>query len=259
MANFNWKSPFERLYGNPPSYDHLRVIGCLCYATDLKPHDKFDLRAKKGILLGYTFGYKGYKLYDLDKKTVFHSHDILFHETVFPFKQDSTSTGHSHSPSNIHTNNLFFPSYVPFPFDTSAPLSSEASPFYSSPSTGTPPISPPFFASDFVASSPSDTVPAPSSSPTDSVDSVPSSPPSSATAPLSSAPRPVLRRSSRPHHPPAWLTDYLCPQQKPLPLPSSSSQSTSFTCVTPYPLFSFVNLAHLSSTYMASLHKVLHT
>ncbi|GJY56807.1 retrovirus-related pol polyprotein from transposon TNT 1-94 [Tanacetum coccineum] len=41
----DWKTPFERLYGKPPVYDHLRVIGCLCYAAVTKPRkDKFDDR-----------------------------------------------------------------------------------------------------------------------------------------------------------------------------------------------------------------------
>lgn len=43
----DWKSPFEKLYGTPPNYDHLRVIGCLCYAAITKPHkDKF---ANRGV------------------------------------------------------------------------------------------------------------------------------------------------------------------------------------------------------------------
>ncbi|GKA75458.1 retrovirus-related pol polyprotein from transposon RE1, partial [Tanacetum coccineum] len=38
----DWKT-FEKLHGKPPIYDHLRVIGCLCYAAVTKPHkDKFD-------------------------------------------------------------------------------------------------------------------------------------------------------------------------------------------------------------------------
>ncbi|GJT43636.1 retrovirus-related pol polyprotein from transposon TNT 1-94 [Tanacetum coccineum] len=40
------RTPFERLYGKPPVYDHLRVISCLCYAVVTKPHkDKFDDKA----------------------------------------------------------------------------------------------------------------------------------------------------------------------------------------------------------------------
>jgi len=62
IATLNWTSPFERLYGKSPTYEDLRVIGCLSFAANLKPTDKFESRAKRCILLGYTFGYKGYKL-----------------------------------------------------------------------------------------------------------------------------------------------------------------------------------------------------
>ncbi|XP_069146899.1 uncharacterized protein [Solanum lycopersicum] len=40
-------SPFEELYNKPPSFDHMRVIGCLCFATNLMKQDKFSPRAIK--------------------------------------------------------------------------------------------------------------------------------------------------------------------------------------------------------------------
>nr|GEV00660.1 hypothetical protein [Tanacetum cinerariifolium] len=62
-----WKTPFEMLHGEPPSYDHLRVMGCLCFATLTKPHkDKFAPRSIKSVLIGYPPGEKGYKLYNLE-------------------------------------------------------------------------------------------------------------------------------------------------------------------------------------------------
>ncbi|GJT55808.1 ribonuclease H-like domain-containing protein [Tanacetum coccineum] len=38
------KSPFHLVYGHDPSLSHLRVFGCLCYATILNNHDKFSSR-----------------------------------------------------------------------------------------------------------------------------------------------------------------------------------------------------------------------
>ena len=38
------------------------------------------------MFLGYPFGTEGYKVYDLATKTCFVSRDVVFKETIFPFK-----------------------------------------------------------------------------------------------------------------------------------------------------------------------------
>nr|GEY78324.1 reverse transcriptase, RNA-dependent DNA polymerase [Tanacetum cinerariifolium] len=48
----NKKTSYEKLYGKVPSYDHLMVIGCLCYAAVTLPHrDKLDPKGIKNVVI----------------------------------------------------------------------------------------------------------------------------------------------------------------------------------------------------------------
>ena len=78
-------TPYEKLLGHSPSCGHLRIFGCLCFVSTLS-RDKFDARAKPCTFLGYPFGTKGYNVYDLATKTCFVSRDVVFKESIFPFK-----------------------------------------------------------------------------------------------------------------------------------------------------------------------------
>ena len=61
------KSPYEVIHGCAPSYVHLRVFGSLSYAHNQnRQRDKFDSRSWKCVFVGYPFGQKGWKLFDLD-------------------------------------------------------------------------------------------------------------------------------------------------------------------------------------------------
>lgn len=93
------KSPFEILNGTPPTVSHLRVLGCLAYAhnKDTKG-DKFASRSRRYILLGYPSGTKGWKLFDLEKETVFISRDVEFQEHVFPFLDTQATSSSSPVP-----------------------------------------------------------------------------------------------------------------------------------------------------------------
>lgn len=96
LVSINWQTPYEVLFKKSPSYDNLRVMGCLCYAVVIrKGHDKFDARGRKSVLLGYPSQQKGYMLYDLVTKEIFYSRDVEFHEHVFPFKAEASDTSTS--------------------------------------------------------------------------------------------------------------------------------------------------------------------
>ena len=214
-ALLSQQTPFERLYGQVPSYSHLKVFGCLAYATIVHVSHKFAPRAKR-VFLGYLVSQKAYKLYDLTTHKIFTSRDIVFHEHLFPFE----------SPPSIPTPIvLVIPSFISdpplsdtFPTISTTPLESVHSvtsldlTLQDSPSASLPPSTstfvPPVLASLV-------------------------QPPSSIT------PVQPLRRSQRHHSPPCALRDYVS-NHVTSPKPSSPSSSGS-TTGTRYPLCNFIS------------------
>ncbi|XP_074305493.1 uncharacterized protein LOC141640708 [Silene latifolia] len=79
------KTPFELLFGKPANLNLLRTFGCLAYAKNFNPIDKFDSRSRKCVFLGYPFGKKGWHLYDLETGSYFQSRDVSFIENNFPY------------------------------------------------------------------------------------------------------------------------------------------------------------------------------
>ncbi|KAI9176776.1 hypothetical protein LWI28_007083 [Acer negundo] len=117
----SFKTPFELLYSKPPSFSHLRVFGCLAYATNVTVSHKFDHRSIPLIFIGYPVGQKAYKLFNLSNKKVFTSRDVKFFENIFPFASAQTvSTRPISAPFPSPT------SFGPIPFvahDFSYPVS----------------------------------------------------------------------------------------------------------------------------------------
>lgn len=64
----------------------MRVFACLIYVRNIKTNrDKFEVRGRPGVFIGYPQGQKGYKVFNIDNKKSITSRDAKFVEDVFPF------------------------------------------------------------------------------------------------------------------------------------------------------------------------------
>ncbi|XP_060170885.1 uncharacterized protein LOC132601842 [Lycium barbarum] len=202
LFQFSLPIRFWVFHGHPPTYDHLRDFGYLCYSTVPKPHrDKFKPHVVPYVFIGYPFAKKGYKLYNLVSKSCFISRDVHFHEHLFPFSSSGTP---SPAPSTSLLSCLFDDtvptnsSSTVFPPNTNNDSPLDSSPPPISPSTVS---SPPLFSHSTLSPSLFPPVPSP--------------------AALSS-PSLVPRKSARGHRPPSYLDDFICS------FPPSISKSVSF-------------------------------
>lgn len=69
------------------------VFECLCYVHNQnRQGDKFASRSTKSLFLGYTYGKKGWRVYDLQTGKITVSRDVIFCEDQFPYASLSSSS-----------------------------------------------------------------------------------------------------------------------------------------------------------------------
>ena len=224
-------TPYEKLLGHSPSYGHLRIF--LCFASTLsRDRTKFDARAKPRMFIGYPFGTKGYKVYDLATKTCFVSRDVVVKETIFLFKHWM-----SHSKSiSIPSCPSMFPS-LPVISDSSQPVILDSNSSF--PTTEFTPS----FSIDLAI--PPDEFPNlvhPDSDSSNTPCEVPQSP---------HVVQPV-KQSTRVRKPPSYLQDYHCNLASAhvsalVSLPQSDDSTASGDSCILYPFASTLSYAKLSS------------
>ncbi|RVX00672.1 Retrovirus-related Pol polyprotein from transposon TNT 1-94 [Vitis vinifera] len=75
------QTPYERLFGSPPNYHHLRSFGSACFVL-LQPHEhnKLEPRSRLCCFLGYGETQKGYRCYDPVSHRLRVSRNVIFWE-----------------------------------------------------------------------------------------------------------------------------------------------------------------------------------
>jgi hypothetical protein len=81
------------LFGSAPSYEHLRVFGCVCYPNTAAtaPH-KLAPRSIWCVFLGYSSDHKGYHCLDLSTNRLIVSRHVVFDEDNFPLAASPNPT-----------------------------------------------------------------------------------------------------------------------------------------------------------------------
>jgi hypothetical protein len=98
-------TPYEKLFGKPPSYEHIKTFGCLCYVKNLsKQRDKFDSRAERCVFVGYPKGQKGWTVYNLRTREIYVSRDVVFYENVFPYASQEKGSNEDDPPPTFAPN-----------------------------------------------------------------------------------------------------------------------------------------------------------
>src|SRR5690606_12977688 len=83
-SSIDHNTPYTLLFGHKPTYEHLRVFGCLCFLTVNHSNlHKLSARSTPCIFLGYPVNHHGYKCLDLKTNRIIISRHVAFDESTF--------------------------------------------------------------------------------------------------------------------------------------------------------------------------------
>lgn len=117
------KSPFSVLFNKDPTYDHLRVFGCLCFPNinNFTTH-KLSARSTPCLFLGYPHQHQGYRCLNLKTNKIIISRHVVFDESTFPAaKNMSLETSKFDFLDTANEPSLLFRSILQNPAETQAP------------------------------------------------------------------------------------------------------------------------------------------
>nr|AAD19784.1 putative retroelement pol polyprotein [Arabidopsis thaliana] len=251
------RTPYEVLHGSKPVYSQLRVFGSACYVHRVtRDKDKFGQRSRSCIFVGYPFGKKGWKVYDIERNEFLVSRDVIFREEVFPYAGVNSSTLASTSLPTVSEDDDWAipPLEVRGSIDSvetervvcttdevvlDTSVSDSEIPNQEFVPDDTPPSSPLSVSPSGSPNTPTTPIVVPVASP------IPVSPPKQ-------------RKSKRATHPPPKLNDYVLYNAMYTPssihaLPADPSQSSTVPGKSLFPLTDYVSDAAFSSSHRAYL------
>ncbi|KAJ1703741.1 hypothetical protein LUZ63_003520 [Rhynchospora breviuscula] len=265
------KTPYDLLFNKPPSYAAIRNFGCLCYIKS-RTSDKFESRSRKCAFVGYPYGKKGWKVFDLETKEFIISRDVVFCEDKYPFSEIRSESAPALGLSGQNAPRVGQSDDAPFiqlirrpvehllederveargsslDFDNLESTNDQSAPASSGESAPTSGQSAPASSGE---SAPTSGHSAPASSGESAPTSGPSAPVSDQSAPASES-RQIASRRSR--QPPTRLQDYICYTAK--CDPSYAHPTSAATSGTPYPIAHYVNCNKFSVAHRKFLAAV---
>ncbi|KAL8125961.1 hypothetical protein AgCh_013308 [Apium graveolens] len=80
LINKHGKTPYEMVKKKKPNLKYFHVFGCKCFVLKTHPEQlsKFDLKAVKGIFVGYPLSTKAFRVYNLRTRVVIESINVSF-------------------------------------------------------------------------------------------------------------------------------------------------------------------------------------